>query len=584
MIENKVKGWFGAYSSAGKSSAEKYPEIVYKDDIIEDKPRTLRIFKGEGLFSALSMDKTGHCNLDDLEDDIDIFKCQEKDNKNNPDTPSKANNAVSSLKYNYSESNILLERRKCFSAIPEERMKYHNKNKQNGSKATKQNYPDCTKYNPKFDLVKPNLIIGPSWNKSQGHNFSIKKDNSRYYLNHEDLTTQAKKVLINLNMFSQRGNSLTTSNIRCPTTKAFKFSSYNDKSTKTQSRLISTTETVQKEKKLKQKQSLKYKSSSTDAKRVITTTNNNHFLNTSLSSSDSDSYDQFQQIYQKQFKRKKLLSQSTKMKIRIKKNKKIKAPDFRKNITREMLFQREDKKKEVIPFLLPNYNQTRERQIMMIVYDRTKHAKYKPNQIDAITNLNYDPNKVLDKVNNHIASQPPNFDLIQPRANDNSPLPSYMKKIHTKSTSFVTTADSLRMNNYSNGKFTTDRSSFWPKKSYNKYVNLNLLNSGKFLDNGHKRSFRTECNTNPNVNLNSNTNGNNEYNCIKKSMKYYKNNFDELMKECMLSKFDNVTYKTTRRENKLDSKDVQKYIDQYYPNRKKDLEINNINDDGDYCL
>jgi hypothetical protein len=41
----------------------------------------------------------------------------------------------------------------------------------------------------------------------------------------------------------------------------------------------------------------------------------------------------------------------------------------------------------------------------------------------------------------------------------------------------------LKMNNYSEGKFSSSSTSFWPKKSFNKIVNLNLLNSKKFKEN-----------------------------------------------------------------------------------------------------
>ena len=38
------------------------------------------------------------------------------------------------------------------------------------------------------------------------------------------------------------------------------------------------------------------------------------------------------------------------------------------------------------------------------------------------------------------------------------------------------------MNNYSNAQFAKTTDSFWPKKSHNKIINLNLLNSQKFIE------------------------------------------------------------------------------------------------------
>jgi hypothetical protein len=67
----------------------------------------------------------------------------------------------------------------------------------------------------------------------------------------------------------------------------------------------------------------------------------------------------------------------------------------------------------------------------------------------------------------------------------------------------------LEMNNFSEGKFAQTQTCFWPRKSYNKYVNLNLLSSKKFVEN---------------VGLNQETNKGklNEVNdYIEKSMKFY---------------------------------------------------------------
>lgn len=110
------------------------------------------------------------------------------------------------------------------------------------------------------------------------------------------------------------------------------------------------------------------------------------------------------------------------------------------------------------------------------------------------------------------------------------------------------TEKALKMNNFADGKFSSSMTSFWPKKSFNKIINLNLLNSTKFkenvgLKNGEEPSEANEIN---------------EY--ILKSMKFYSNhhsiillftpidkNYDDLMKESLLNKFDNVTFKTIKR-------------------------------------
>ncbi len=69
------------------------------------------------------------------------------------------------------------------------------------------------------------------------------------------------------------------------------------------------------------------------------------------------------------------------------------------------------------------------------------------------------------------------------------------------------TEKTLKMNNFSEGKFSSSSTSFWPKKSFNKIVNLNLLNSTKFKETvGYNKADKTEYEMN-------------DY--IQKSMKFY---------------------------------------------------------------
>lgn len=63
------------------------------------------------------------------------------------------------------------------------------------------------------------------------------------------------------------------------------------------------------------------------------------------------------------------------------------------------------------------------------------------------------------------------------------------------------------MNNYSEGKFSNTNTCFWPKKTFNKIINLNLMNSSKFKEN---------------VGIDNDQIKNNEAeNYIQKSMKFY---------------------------------------------------------------
>ena len=69
------------------------------------------------------------------------------------------------------------------------------------------------------------------------------------------------------------------------------------------------------------------------------------------------------------------------------------------------------------------------------------------------------------------------------------------------------------MNNFSDGDFSTTKSSFFPKKSYNKIVNMNLINSKEFM----RHNMNTDINE-----KGKDENQNNEMNeFIKRSMRYY---------------------------------------------------------------
>lgn len=169
---------------------------------------------------------------------------------------------------------------------------------------------------------------------------------------------------------------------------------------------------------------------------------------------------------------------------------------------------------------------------------------------------NYDPDRILDKVNNHITPSTPNFDLMtsRPTSTPGDPLPFYMKNIFTRQSGNALTEKSLKMNNFSDGKFAKTTDSFWPKKSHNKIINLNLLNSAKFLENVMSKKNKQGEND---------PTGQNELNTyIDKSLKFYNKNFEDLLKESMLTKFDNVTYKSIKRP-KRSGNDLDRFLMNY---------------------
>ena len=277
--------------------------------------------------------------------------------------------------------------------------------------------------------------------------------------------------------------------------------------------------------------------------------NNNNKNNNNLqkienncdSNTSTDSYDLFKHIYIKKKKPKddsnycysnynSKRGNSFRDLKRIKKHK-IKAPDFKKCLSRESLSKIEDNKTAVTPYLLPNYKSVREKPIMMVVYDIKKHKKNRSKSASLLKVDNtyyFDQNKVIGNINNHLSIHPPNFDLMTSRPIDNEPLPSYMKKIFDRNSCYGISAYSLKLNNYRNRDFTSFKSSFWPKISFNKVINLNLLKSKKFLDNIIFEENKKEI----------------KNNLIGKALKFYNKNYEEIFKEDALPKFDNITYKS----------------------------------------
>ena len=72
------------------------------------------------------------------------------------------------------------------------------------------------------------------------------------------------------------------------------------------------------------------------------------------------------------------------------------------------------------------------------------------------------------------------FNKMGGRNLDKDALPCFMKNINTRISLNNISAKSLQLNNFSEAKFVNTENGFFPKKSFNKLINLNLLNSPNF--------------------------------------------------------------------------------------------------------
>lgn len=246
------------------------------------------------------------------------------------------------------------------------------------------------------------------------------------------------------------------------------------------------------------------------------------------------------------------------------------APDFNKMIPREQ--KRRGDRITVIPFSFPDYSIKFPSTIfnletlMLVKYDkmynkndkRANSSKHRINN-NFKENITYQYNGRLTEVAND-GKKGPSFKLMTSRPDSKDCLPFYMKVIKNNiqnifsrhSGNFITDK-TLKMNNFSDGKFAKTIDTFWPKKSYNKIINLSLLNSEKFMEN--------IINIKSNQNVNETIGDVNQY--VDKSLKFYNKNFDDLMKESLLHRFDNVTYKSIKREAKKGPSDLERFLLNY---------------------
>ena len=98
--------------------------------------------------------------------------------------------------------------------------------------------------------------------------------------------------------------------------------------------------------------------------------------------------------------------------------------------------------------------------------------------------------------------------------------------------------------NFANGVYLQPSNQNWNKKTFNKIINLNLLNNKEFVKTFVKNQKQFAKGKDP----------------IAKSFKFYKKNYNDLLKDEMMSRFDNVTFKTKTRHQFLNPKEVEKFI------------------------
>ena len=168
----------------------------------------------------------------------------------------------------------------------------------------------------------------------------------------------------------------------------------------------------------------------------------------------------------------------------------------------------------------------------MVSFAPKSTGKTNPKRLQGIdAHLFFDPDKVLNKINNHIEVNSPNFDIMVSRKTE-GPLPSYMAKNYDRASLNTMTEKGLKMNNFANVGFKRNFSTFHIKKSFNKMINYDLLKNEKYTNEYLGLPVDFGCDKN-----------------MKKFMQFYSTDLDDSNRLFSTSKFDNITLKSFDKSN-----------------------------------
>ena len=115
-----------------------------------------------------------------------------------------------------------------------------------------------------------------------------------------------------------------------------------------------------------------------------------------------------------------------------------------------------------------------------------------------------------------------------------------MQNIHDRKSVESMTEKSLQLNSYYNGKLMSPSNSFFFFFFFNNIINLHLLNYENLNGKDGLSDYQKEH--------------------LKTISNFYHKNYDELIKEGGLNKFDNITFKTIEQRKRIDPSDMEKFL------------------------
>ena len=561
MIENNAKKWYGSYSRAGRTSAENFYAIIHKDEILKrDKRKIKNIYENQ------------RSKLDYLDGKINLKK-------------------IINTKYSVINNISVPKKKKIISYKKDNsKYKYHNLHYENLI-TNNEIYlePSCTKYNPKYDFIYKKLITGPHWKDLLGRNYPIQNmENTTFFLNNTQRINKVKKTskkdnnnnnknsyssskknkkkqkkyniidsgvskcLVDMDTTTQRGEIMDATNLRIRTDKPFNKNDIN----KIKSPLIINLFSKFNKNNKKETKYLNNKEKNNNLKNPNIKTNNKNskkirksLINLSINNNSDSS------LYSPLLRRLSTITPEI-----------YNVPE----ITKTMPFEQKESinqfKKKLMPKVSLNYSLIRERPLSMVIYKKSDIKQKKEKFLGIDPSLNFDIDKIINKYNNHVVHEAPNFNYMTSRPYDkNDPLPNFMKQVFNRMSVGKVNDKSLKLNGYSDGKFLSTSNSFFPKSSFNSIINMSLLRDND-LKNKNMEEYK-EIETEKLIN---------RLGFKKENYINYKN----LILDGALNKFDKITFKTVNTKNKIKINGplLKKLILFGHDNLKNDNKFLNVED------
>ncbi len=489
MIENEAKGWHGSYSSIGRISAEKFPMILIKDEILKGR------YKKKKIKDYFSTEEELNNNKIILDEGDDIF---------NTDYKTKIK-----LKKKKKEICKPDAKKKC---VPEE-YKYHNLHHKDlfnyNNKMKDQTNLSSIAYDPKKDFVWSKTLSGPQWNSLCGREkggifkWGIEPiaPKTKLTKNINGNTFYSLRKGVPMNKMTQRGIIPTYYDLRIRNDKPF------IKSSKTM-----------------------------NTKRNLNTLNKKDLNQLNIISNTDISFKQTTDQtsdFSKNNKLKKNLYSSPNMNHTI---------NFAKNLSREQYNFVRRNKEGVRPFFTPKYNLVEPRSLTMVSYNKKSKGKSAPKRLEGIDiNLFYEPDKIINKINNHKESSVPIFKYMSNKNDEEGKLPSHMHNIFNRGSLEIMTEKGLKMNNFKNVGTRNEYSTFCQKKSFNKIINYGLIKNEKMIQGVTSLEKLAKAL------------GRNQR--LKNMMEFYVKNLDDDRVQFTGNKFDSITLKSIKLNGELSNKE-----------------------------